>query len=64
MAVPIPPLNLNLNQASSADGRSQSAFDSSGWNVSIGGKGNGTPAGWIVAALAIGAVLWIARKKA
>lgn len=56
----IPPLNLNTH--SSADGKQQSAFDNSGFSVSIG-KGGGVP-GWLVAALVIGAVLWVKHGKA
>jgi len=49
--------SFDFKSSSSADGRSQSAFDNSGFNVSFG-KG-GVP-GWVYAALVVGALWWIA----
>lgn len=55
---PIPP--LNFQSSSGADGKLQTGFDASGFNVTYGG--GGVP-GWAIAALVIGAVWWAIKKR-
>lgn len=58
----IPP--LNFQSSSSASGYAQNAFDNSGMVVNYGGGVSTGMPGWALAALAVGAVLWLAKRKA
>jgi hypothetical protein len=53
----LPP--LSFQSSSAADGRQQASANSGDWTVNIGG---GVP-GWVWAALAVGALWWIAKKR-
>lgn len=62
--------SLNTNTSSSASSKSTAAFDDSGFVVNFGSGTAGattaatTPApGWLYPALAVGAVLWLTRKR-
>ena len=66
MAIPMPPLNLNVNSASSAPQNVDQAFNNSGWTVNMGSAGagaTGVPSWALVAAGLLVVVLLIRRKK-
>lgn len=59
----LPP--LGFQSSSSADGRSANQFDNSGFvvNFGAGGVSTGGLPGWVLAAAAVGGVLWLMRKR-
>lgn len=63
MAVPLPPLNLSLPSSANADGQLGVGYDNSGFVVNIGGGvASAGLSPWLLAALAVGAVLWLRKR--
>ena len=57
MALP----SYSFDSKSGADSKTQSAFDNSGFVVNLGHASQQTQ--WLMVALAVGAVLWLMKRK-
>lgn len=51
-------IDVKVDNTSAADGRQWNSFDNSGFVVN---QGSGIP-GWVIAALAVGALWWMVKK--
>lgn len=62
----VPGYSLNTKSGGTASNDSKSAFDSSGWNINFGqgtfAAGGAVPQ-WVWIAAAVGAAVWIIKRK-